>query len=161
MSGRECGCGCRSYGRVDKPVSQDAQDRLLVIRWQRLVSGGKTCPRCSSTGEELDEAVRTLRQSLEPLGVEVRLEKEELDEDSFGRDPSSSNRIWFNDRSLEECIGGTIGHSRCCDVCGPVECRTVSVGGEVHETIPSGIIVRAGLAEASRLMGVKDGPCRE
>ena len=127
----------------------------LKIKWQRLVANGQTCPRCGSTGEEIEKAVSVLRQSLAPLGIEVILEKGELSVEEFEKNPLESNKIWINDRPLEEWIGGAVGQSPCCDVCGPSECRTVTVEGEIYETIPSELIVKAGLLAASKLISAE------
>jgi hypothetical protein len=136
--------------------------KILKIKWQRLVSDGQTCPRCGSTGEELEKAISTLKQSLIPLGIEVVLEKDELSVAEFKKDPLQSNQIWLNDRLLEDWIGGKVGQSPCCDVCGPSECRTVGVGGEIYEAIPTDLVIKAGLLAASQLIGVeKNESCCE
>jgi hypothetical protein len=44
----------------------------LPILWQRLVSEGKTCDRCSATYLEMQRAIEKLKQSLHPLGIEPR-----------------------------------------------------------------------------------------
>lgn len=147
MDKREDGCGCPPSGAIENESA-----KLLRIKWKRLISGGETCPRCGSTGEELGKAVSTLRQSLSPLGIEVVFEKEGLSVAEFKKDPLQSNRIWINDRLLEEWIGGGVGHTPCCDVCGPHDCRTVEVGGRVYETIPAEIIIKAGLSAAAQLV---------
>lgn len=126
--------------------------KTLKIKWQRLVSGGQTCPRCGSTEEELEKAISTLKQSLTPLGIQVVLEKDELSVAEFKKDPLRSNQIWLNDRLLEDWIGGKVGQSPCCDVCGPSECRTVGIGEEVYEAIPADLIIKAGLLAASQLV---------
>lgn len=152
MDKRKDGCGC--------PPLAKGSSNVLKIRWQRLVSEGGTCPRCGSTEEELGKAVSTLRQSLAPLGIEVVFEKEELSVAEFKKDPSQSNRIWLNNRLLEDWIGGEVGHTPCCDVCGLSECRTVEVGGQVYETIPAEIIIKAGLSAAAQLYVPRKGePC--
>ena len=51
------------------------------------------------------------------------------------------------------CLGagqvkGKTGVSSCCGVCGDNDCRTVSVNGSEYETIPSELIVKAGLTAA-------------
>ncbi|MGA9844950.1 MAG: DUF2703 domain-containing protein [Nitrososphaeraceae archaeon] len=79
---------------------------VLKIKWKRLISEGETCPRCGSTEEALRKAVSTLEQSLAPLGIEVILEKEELSVTEFKKDPLQSNRIWINNRLLEDWIEG-------------------------------------------------------
>jgi hypothetical protein len=129
--------------------------KTLKIKWQRLVSEGETCPRCGSTEEELKKAISTLKQSLIPLGIEVVLEKAELSVAEFKKDPLRSNQIWLNNWSLEHWIGGKVGQSPCCDVCGPSECRTVVVEGEVYEAIPADLIIKAGLLAASQLLSAE------
>lgn len=129
--------------------------KTLKIKWQRLVSDGQTCPRCGSTEEELEKATSTLKQSLNPLGIEVFLEKDEVSVAEFKKEPSKSNQIWLNDRSLEDWIGGKVGQSPCCDVCGPSECRTIGVGGEVYEAIPADLVIKAGVLAASLLVGTE------
>lgn len=127
--------------------------KTLKIKWQRLISDGQTCPRCGSTEEELEKAISILKQSLAPLGIQVVLEKDELSVAEFKKDSLKSNQIWLNDRLLENWIGGKVSQSPCCDVCGPSECRTVGIGGEVYETIPADLIIKAGLLAASQLVG--------
>lgn len=134
--------------------------KMLKIKWRRLVSDGRTCPRCGSTEEELEKAISTLRQSLTSLGIEVILEKDELSVAEFKEEPSQSNQIWFNDKLLEDWIEGKSGQSPCCDVCGPSECRTVKVAGKTYETVPAELIIKAGLLAASQLIAAeKNGSC--
>jgi hypothetical protein len=150
-------CGCSTFG-------QDASTNknILKIKWERLISEGETCPRCGLTDNELDKAVSTLRQYLAPIGIEIVLEKEELPVSEFKKDSLQSNRIWINNRLLEDWIEGKVGHSPCCDVCGPHECRTVEVKGQVFEVIPTDIIIKAGLTAASQLViARKSEPCCE
>jgi len=123
----------------------------LTITWQRLVEGGETCPRCSATEEELEKAVGQLAAALEPLGIAVVFQKEELTLEAFKDAPTTSNRIRLNGRLMEDWLGGRSGASACCDVCGDEECRTVVVDGEEYEAVPAALVVRAGLAAASAL----------
>lgn len=127
--------------------------KTLEIIWQRLIHEEKTCPRCGSTGDEVENAVVSLRQSLGPLGIDVVLKKREISIDEFKKDPLQSNMIWINDRILEDYLGGTTGQSRCCDVCGPNDCRTVEVDGNEYEVIPSELMIKAGLLAAAQLLG--------
>lgn len=140
-------CGCSTFGQ-----NASTNKNILIIKWQRLIFEGETCPRCGSTDKELDKAVSILRQSLAPLGIEIVLEKEELPVSKFKKDPLQSNRIWINNRLLEDWIEGGVGHSPCCNVCGPHECRTVEVKGQVFEVIPAEMIIKAGLTAASQLL---------
>lgn len=111
-----------------------------------MISEGETCPRCGTTEEALRKSVSALEQSLAPLGINVILEKEELSATEFKKDPLQSNRIWINNRLLEDWIEGRMGHSPCCDVCGTHDCRTVEVQGRIYEAIPAEIIIKAGLS---------------
>ena len=127
----------------------------LLIRWQRLVSDGQTCPRCGGTEEAVQEAVSQLGRALGPLGIKVTLEKAELTVAEFQRSPLASNEILIDGRPLESWLGGETGQSPCCDVCGPADCRTLQVDGETHEAIPAELIVKAGLLAGAQLLGGK------
>jgi len=152
--------GCGGSGQPACGQQTGAGAATLVITWQRLVSGGATCPRCGETGQELDKAAATLTTSLAALGIAVKLEKGEITEAEFKQEPLRSNRILLNRRPIEEYLGGATGHSKCCDVCGPEDCRTVEVGGAVYETVPAELIVKAGLLAAAELVvPKKQVPC--
>jgi hypothetical protein len=125
--------------------------KKLIITWQRLVSDNNTCPRCGSTEEELNKAELQLKEKLNPLGIEVIVEKIEISLEKFQENPTQSNKILFNGVLLEDLIGAETGQSQCCDVCGDNECRTVKVGEELYETIPSDIIIKAGLIVAQTM----------
>lgn len=116
--------------------------KTLKIKWQRLISNEQTCPRCGSTEAELEKAVSALKAQ----GIKVVLEKEEISLESFKKDPSQSNRIWINDRPLEQWLNAEAGKSVCCDVCGDSECRTVVVDKQSYESVPADLIIKAGLA---------------
>jgi hypothetical protein len=124
----------------------------LPIVWQRLVSKGQTCDRCTATQHEIERAVATLEQALKPLGIEPHLEIHELDETSFKQDPAASNRIWIAGKPVEDWIEGSVGSSECCSVCGDNECRTIEVRGTTFEAIPERLILKAALLAASELL---------
>lgn len=146
------GCGCSSSNEIEKESVI-----TMKIKWKRLISKGETCLRCGSAEEELRRAISTLKQSLAPLGIEVILENEELSVTEFEKEPSQSNRIWVNNRFLEDWIEGTVGRSPCCDVCSPPDCRTVEVEGQIYEIVPAETIVKAGLLAASQLVSPQTG----
>ncbi len=139
-------CECSPSDENDKHSAKSVK-----IKWKRLTSKGETCPRCGSTEQEIEKAISTLKQSFAPLGIEVILEKEQISENEFQKDPLQSNKIWINDRLLEDWIGGKVGQSPCCDVCGTHNCRTVEIQGQTYDTIPSELIIKAGLSAASQL----------
>ena len=127
--------------------------KTLKIKWQRLVLKGQTCPRCRNTGKALEKAVSTLKVSLASLGIKVIFEKYELSVATFKKAPLSSNQIQINGRSLEDWVGGRTGKSKCCDVCGPNDCRTTRIKGRTYESIPVKLLLRAALLAAAELKG--------
>jgi hypothetical protein len=144
----------------EKKALESNNMKILKIQWHRLMTDGKTCPRCGDTGKEVEKASRSLEQSLSPLGIKVVLEKHELTPGTFQQDPSKSNRILLNGRPLEEWLGLKVGQSLCCGPCGDAECRTLVAPGQVYETIPADLIVKAGLLAATQILGSNPGgPC--
>ena len=137
---------------------QEHKPQMLTIRWQRLLTEEEqTCERCSSTETELQKAVESLRKSLGELGIEVVLKKETLDSETFARDVSESNRIWINERPLEDWLGAQVGKSECgfcCEDVGDssVECRTITIGQDSYEAIPAELIIKAGMIAAAELL---------
>jgi hypothetical protein len=125
--------------------------KRLPIVWQRLVSNGETCDRCGATQGELRRALAKLELALRPLGIEPTLEMRAIDEATFRAGPLDSNRVWIGGRPLEEWLGAATGSSPCCAACGDADCRTVELGGQVFETIPEDLIVRAALLAAAAI----------
>ncbi len=126
------------------------REQLVVLRWQRLVDQrGETCDRCGNTQKEVRLATKTLSRSLAPLGLLLAVEEGTLSPEEFAKAPAESNRIWINDRPLEDWLGAKVGMSRCsgcCSVAGKqVQCRKITVDEKTYETIPAVLIVRAGL----------------
>lgn len=138
-------CDCR----VNHKKKSAEMKKELVISWQRLISEGDTCPRCGSTEGELGKAVLELKEKLKSRGIEVILKKQELTLEEFKKNPLSSNEIMLNGQSLENLLDAKTGHSKCCDVCGDEECRTIEMGEKDYETIPASLIVEAGLKAVS------------
>lgn len=124
----------------------------MPIVWKRLVKSGETCPRCGETYRELKGAVVKLEAALQPLGIEPILETQEIDEEAFKANSSESNRVWIAGKPVEEWISADIGMSRCCSVCGDLDCRTLEVGGRIYETIPEELFIKAGLLAASQMI---------
>lgn len=142
--------GCAAHVST---LPADVPMHTLTVRWQRLVDASdKTCPRCSSTEQEVQKAFAHLKSSLAPAGIAVALQTDRLDEATFFQAPLESNRIWINSRPLEDWVGAQSASSPCCGSCAGAECRTVSVGGETYEAIPAALIVRAGLVAAGEAL---------
>ena len=124
----------------------------LVIEWQRLLDEQKeTCPRCGTTEQEVEKAVRELSQMLKGSSVAVSLIKKSIDPETFRKDALQSNKILIAGKILEYWLGATTGRSKCCETCGDAECRTVEYAGDAHEAIPAELIVRAGITAAAYL----------
>ena len=127
--------------------------KKLTIQWQRLLDNkDQTCPRCSQTGETVKIGVSKLKNALAELGIEVELIQKALDLSAFTNNPLQSNSILLNGKLLEDWIGGETGKSKCCDVCGDTECRTISFGKDIFESIPENLIIKAGLLAAAELI---------
>jgi len=48
--------------------------KTLIIEWQRLLDEHKkTCPRCGSTEQEVENAVARFNQELKPFEINVSL----------------------------------------------------------------------------------------
>ncbi len=134
--------------------ARSAQTQALRIRWQRLVDEkGQTCDRCGGTERATAEGVKTLRRCLRPVGIEVVWDKAALSSAAFAKEPLESNRIWIADKPIEEWLQAKVGKSQCSGACGQSECRTLTVDGKTYDTIPAGLIVRAGLLAAAGLVG--------
>ncbi|MCS7144641.1 MAG: DUF2703 domain-containing protein [Archaeoglobaceae archaeon] len=126
---------------------------FLLITWRRLMVDGETCQRCSETEKELEKAISVLKMTLEPFGIQVYLEKEEISLEEFKKDPLASNQILVNGIPIEKILGAKAGKSECCDVCAPYECRTIELSGEVYEVPSSEMIVKASMIAVRGLLG--------
>ncbi|NUQ45757.1 MAG: DUF2703 domain-containing protein [Phycisphaerae bacterium] len=138
-----CGCEAPSAAKSTAP-------RAVVIRWQRIAdTQGQTCGRCGSTEQAIDAAAARLRQSLSPLEVTVSVQKVAMPTSDLDKCVEESNRIWLNDRPLEQWLSANVGTSACTGFCGDRTCRTLEVDGQSYDTIPADLIVRAGLLAAA------------
>ena len=138
--------------RPHRATRGDHRHVTLPIVWQRLVSGGETCPWCGSTQESIEHAVATLTEVYARLNIEPTLETIALDQATFDEAPTESNRIWIAGRPLEDWVGAEVSASQCCSVCGTNDCRTLQIDGASYEAVPETLIVKAGLAAASTLV---------
>ena len=125
--------------------------KTIKIVWQRLVDErGQTCPRCRATEQELQKAHRFLTKSLLPLGIVFSLDTRALTSQEFAQDPLQSNRIWIDNKPLEQWLKAETGASPCCEACGGAECRTLKVEGKTLESIPAEQIIKAALLSVER-----------
>lgn len=129
----------------------------LIIKWQRLVDDSTTCPRCSETEMEIEKAFLKLKEAFKYLDIEVMLEKYALNQDAFKKNPLTSNSILINKKPLEEWLDVETGKSLCFSVCGDEDCRTIKIKGQVYETIPESLIIKASLIASSELISANKG----
>lgn len=120
--------------------------KTLSIKWQRVVDkDGKTCDRCGATEQELKKAVDYLSEQ----GVVVTVEEVKMDVKEFAKSCIESNRIWINDKALEEVLEAKIGKSTCSGICDKhakgAQCRTLIFGDKTYESVPAELIAMAGL----------------
>lgn len=152
------GFWARAGAKVQGGKEGRAKMKTLTIKWQRLVGdNGQTCDRCGTTQGEVHKAHALLRKSLSPLGIDVVLEEKALGKAAAAKNIAESNRIWVAGKPLETWLGARAGESECTScgsLCGEgVECRTVVVGANTYESIPSELIVKAGLLAAAEIVG--------
>lgn len=71
--------------------------KTLVIEWKHLDMGGKTCARCSGTGEALQKVIGKLIEECKQTGWEIKFKETKLTEKNI----SESNVILFNGKPIE------------------------------------------------------------
>ncbi len=116
----------------------------LEIEWRHLEKEGKTCDRCSDTGEAVRSAYRDLVRELGPRGWEVTLKETLLTDQEI----QESNSIYLNGIAMEELLPETHRSKNCCASCGeilgmPTMCRTIQRNGQTFEAIPAAMIIEA------------------
>ncbi len=126
--------------------------KKLAIEWKHLESRGRTCDRCSDTGQAVREVVAELQEELGRQGVAVSFTETKLGEAQI----PESNQIFFNGVLLEELlVGARPGDNACCsctELLGvETSCRTVEVGRQTYEAIPAELIRRAARKAAGLL----------
>ncbi|MDX9786050.1 MAG: DUF2703 domain-containing protein [Desulfobacterales bacterium] len=118
--------------------------KQLTIEWRHLDKDGKTCDRCSDTGETVRNAHETLVKELHPKGWEVTLKEILLTENEI----PESNTIFFNGIPIEQLLPNARKSENCCTSCGellgsPTMCRTIERYGQTYEAIPAALILEA------------------
>lgn len=117
---------------------------VLEIEWRHLDKNGKTCDRCSDTGETLRNAYDSLVRDLLPKGWEVRLKETILSDQEI----PESNSIYLNGIAIEKLLPKARKSENCCVSCSellgvPAMCRTIQKDGQIFEAIPADMILEA------------------
>ena len=118
--------------------------KILEIEWKHLDVGGKTCVRCSDTGESLQEAIEKLAKECKTIGWEIKFKETKLAE----KDISESNAILFNGTPIEELLDEARASESHCNSCSELtgkssSCRTLEFGGKTYGGIPAALIRQA------------------
>jgi len=116
--------------------------KQVTIEWRHLEVEGETCDRCSDTGEELRQAIEGLNTECAAGGVRFALQETRLGAERL----ADSNAVLIDGRPLESLLAGAAVGSSDCPCCSELTdtadsvCRTLEVGGEVHEAISAALI---------------------
>jgi hypothetical protein len=137
----------KEFSLLQNLAKKQKRETEIRIEWFRLMVGGKTCPRCTQTENEIEQSFLTIKNLAELLNIKITLEKHELSEDTFFKNPSDSNMILINKRPIEKILGGEVGASKCCDVCGDRDCRTLILNNSSFEVVTKEIFIKAVLME--------------
>jgi len=132
---------------LQNPAKKQRKETEIHIEWFRLTVGGKTCPRCTETENEIEQSFLPLKNLAEMLEMKITLEKHELSEDAFFKNPRNSNMILINKKPIEKILGGEVGASKCCDVCGDRDCRTLVLDNSTFEVVTKEIFIKAVMIE--------------
>lgn len=120
--------------------------KKIFIEWKHFDKDGKTCNRCSQTGNNLRTVIEQIKHEYASKGVEIQFQETKLPERSM----SESNQILINGILLENHIPDAIAGENNCDSCSDLiddpqgcNCRTVNQGDDIYEDIPTDIIKQA------------------
>jgi hypothetical protein len=118
--------------------------KTLEIEWKHLDVEGKTCTRCSDTGDALQEAIGKLAEECKSLGWEIEFKETKLP----AKNISESNVILFNGKSIEALLPEVRASESHCETCSELtgkstSCRTVEFGGNSYGGIPATLIRQA------------------
>ncbi len=118
--------------------------KTLEIEWKHLDVEGKTCTRCSDTGDALQEAIQKLAEACKSLGWEIKFKETKL----TAKNISESNVILFNGKSIEALLTEVRASESHCETCSELtgkstSCRTVEFGGNSYGGIPASLIRQA------------------
>ncbi|WP_457674121.1 DUF2703 domain-containing protein [Thiolapillus sp.] len=117
----------------------------LEIEWKHLDKSGNTCIRCSDTGEALQQAIEKLSRECRSSGWEIEFRETKLSVHEI----AESNMILFNGRAIEDILPKAKASESHCPSCGEftgdssTSCRTVKLGVDTYEGIPSSLIRQA------------------
>lgn len=117
--------------------------KKITIEWKHFDKEGKTCERCSGTGENLLKVISKMQKE---HGMEISFKETKLPEEKM----SESNEILIDNILLENLVPDTKAGENNCSSCAELidqpekcNCRTLNQGEKVFEEIPIEIIEQA------------------
>jgi hypothetical protein len=118
--------------------------KTLTIEWKHLDVEGKTCSRCSDTGEALQEVIGKLTEEYKLSGLQIKFKETKL----TSKNILESNVILFNGKPIEALLPEARASESHCESCSEItgessSCRTVEFGGKSYGGIPASLIRQA------------------
>lgn len=120
--------------------------KKLIIEWKHFDKEGKTCTRCSQTGDNLGEVIKDIQNEFSAKGIEIQFLETKLPESRM----PESNQILIGGIPLENLIPDTKVGENYCNSCsdlienpGGCQCRTLGRAGDIYEEIPVDLIKQA------------------
>jgi copper chaperone CopZ len=118
--------------------------KTLTIEWKHLDVEGKTCDRCSNTGEALQEVIGEITEECELSGWAIKFKETKL----TSKNISESNILLFNGKPIEAILPEARASESHCESCSKItgkstSCRTVEFGGNSYGGIPESLIRQA------------------
>ena len=125
-----------------------------VLTLEFLFLDETVCKPCGSTGRALDEAVAIVAEPLAAMGKALEVQRVHVAnrQDAIAHELVASPTIRLNGSDIDPAVTqGACGS--CGDIAGgatTVNCRTWQWRGETHSAAPTGMIVHAILAKATK-----------
>ena len=117
--------------------------KKLTIEWKHFDKSGKTCDRCSSTGDNLKQVIEEMSPTLSLKGYSIELVETKLG----AEDMLESNSVLINGVPVEKLLNASVDENSCVScgdlIDGPCSCRTVKVGPDTYEAISPELIKEA------------------
>lgn len=147
MLGADSSCCSCGPGGCDVSADTNAEKKSMVIDF--LYLDLSVCTRCQGTDTSLDEALAEVSKVLEATGVEVLVNKINVDTEELAKKHRfiSSPTIRVNGRDIQMEVKENLCES-CGDLCGDeVDCRVWVYQGREFSVPPKAMIIEAILKE--------------
>jgi len=117
--------------------------KKLEIEWKHYDKEGKTCVRCKSTGQNIEEALQKISEDVSYKNIEIDYKETILSASEM----PDSNTVIINGRKLEDILSAETSENYChscsCLADSDTNCRTIKFGNENYDSIPKEMILEA------------------